>query len=75
VHRRCGSWRVPGILLAVFVSVWLASTFVAGPWVRDQFTDTPAATQQTPARDGASQTGTAPGDEEHDEHHEPGESP
>lgn len=71
VHRRSGSWHLPGVLLAVFVSAWLVSTFFAGPWVRDQLTDQPATTQ--PARE--SRAGVGQDDEEHDEHHEPGDPP
>jgi hypothetical protein len=30
-HRRCGNWRVPGALLALFAVVFSISTFVIGP--------------------------------------------
>lgn len=43
VHRKCGSWRIPGVLLGIFIAVWTLSTFVAGPWVEDQLRDPPAA--------------------------------
>lgn len=56
VRKHRGNWRLPAILLAVFVSVWLVSTFAVGPWIRDQLVDDkPVATQQEP---------------EHDEHHD-----
>lgn len=31
VRRRCGNWRVPGALLALFAAVFSISTFVIGP--------------------------------------------
>ena len=31
VHRRCGNWRVPGMLLATFAAIFSVSTFVIGP--------------------------------------------
>lgn len=31
VHRRCGNWRVPGALLALFAVAFSISTFVIGP--------------------------------------------
>ncbi|MEO8690015.1 MAG: hypothetical protein ABI611_17595 [Solirubrobacteraceae bacterium] len=31
VHRRTGSWRLPGVLLALFAVVFSISTFVIGP--------------------------------------------
>ena len=31
VHRRCGNWRVPGALLALFAVMFSISTFVIGP--------------------------------------------
>lgn len=68
MRRHRESWRLPGILLAVFVSVWLISTFVAGPWVRDQLAAEPVAKQQGPV--GENGTGNEDGDEEHDEHHD-----
>ena len=56
VRKHRGNWRLPAILLTVFVSVWLISTFALGPWIRDQLVDDkPAATQQEP---------------EHEEHHD-----
>lgn len=34
VRRRSGGWRMPGILLAVFVVMFAISTFVIGPELR-----------------------------------------
>ena len=31
LRRRTGSWRLPGILLTVFVATFLASTLIVGP--------------------------------------------
>lgn len=31
VHRRCGNWRVPAILLATFATMFSLSAFVIGP--------------------------------------------
>ena len=31
VHRRCGNWRVPAALLALFATVFSISAFVIGP--------------------------------------------
>jgi hypothetical protein len=63
VHRRCGNWRVPGALLALFAIVFSISTFVIGPVISGESsgTSTPTNTQTTPG---------APAKEEHDEHHE-----
>lgn len=33
VHRRCGSWRVPGALLTLFAVMFSISTFVIGPMI------------------------------------------
>lgn len=55
VRKHRDSWRLPAILLAVFISIWLVSTFAVGPWVRDRLVDNqPAVPQQEP---------------EHEEHH------
>ena len=63
VHRRCGNWRVPGALLALFAIVFSISTFVIGPVISgsDSGATSKSTTNQTaPA---------APAKEGHDAHH------
>lgn len=56
VHRRCGNWRVPGGLLALFAAVFALSTFVIGPAITgsETSTSTPTPTQTAPAQEGHS---------------------
>lgn len=62
VRRHCGSWRLPVLLLAMFVAVWSVSTWVVGPWVNDQFTDAPQTrVERTDGPDDAA---------EHERHHD-----
>ena len=51
VHRRCGNWRVPALLLATFTLIFSISTFVVGPAISGaDGDDPPAATSpQQPA--------------------------
>jgi hypothetical protein len=51
VHRRCGNWRVPGALLALFVVVFSISTFVIGPAMSGESSATSKSTtnQTAPA--------------------------
>lgn len=46
VHKRSSSWRAPLTLLVLFIAIWLLSTFILGPWVRDRLESKPAPTQQ-----------------------------
>jgi len=55
VHKRSGTWRIPLALLALFIAIWLLSTFVIGPIVRDSLAPKPTPTQKQPA--------------DHEEHH------
>ena len=54
VHRRCGNWRVPAALLALFATVFSISTFVIGPAIsggNDERggTSQPTTNQTTPS--------------------------
>ncbi len=49
VHRRCGNWRIPALLLVTFATVFSVSTFVVGPALNDPY-DSPAPALQAPAR-------------------------
>ena len=62
VHRRCGNWRVPAGLLALFAVVFSISAFVIGPAITgsDSGKSKPTTTQSAPA---------APAKEGHDAHH------
>ena len=62
VHRRCGNWRVPGALLALFAVVFSISTFVIGPAMSGTSSSTSKSTpgQSAPAN---------PASEEHYDHH------
>jgi hypothetical protein len=43
VHRRCGNWRVPAMLLATFAAMFSLSAFVIGPAITgDAKNDKPA---------------------------------
>lgn len=50
VHRRCGNWRVPAGLLALFAAVFSISTFVIGPAITggDTGKSKPTTTQTAP---------------------------
>ncbi len=56
VHRRTGSWRVPGVLLALFAVVFSISTFVVGPAI----TGTGSEKKSSPSS-GQTSPPTAPG--------------
>ena len=62
VHRHCGNWRIPALLLVTFATVFSVSTFVVGPALTDS--DEPAA----PAVQSPEGTGGA-GTSGHDAHH------
>ena len=63
VHRRCGNWRVPGALLALFAVVFSISTFVIGPAISGGTSDSAKSTtnQSTPR---------APATDSHAAHHQ-----
>lgn len=44
VHRRCGNWRVPAALLALFAVVFSISTFVIGPAISGESSDASRST-------------------------------
>ena len=56
IHRRTGTWRVPGALLALFAVVFSISTFVVGPAI----TGTDGEQKSSPSSGQTSQP-TAPG--------------
>lgn len=61
VHHRCGSWRIPTALLALFAVVFSISTFVIGPVITGSGSGSSPTTNQTaPA---------VPAKEGHDAHH------
>ena len=62
VHRRCGNWRVPAGVLALFAAVFSISTFVIGPAISGSGSSSsrPTSGQTVPA---------APPTEGHDAHH------
>jgi hypothetical protein len=62
VHRRCGNWRVPGALLALFAVVFSISAFVIAPAITatDSAKTKPATSQGAPS---------SPVKEGHDAHH------
>ena len=63
VHRRCGNWRVPAALLAVFAVMFSISAFVIGPAISgsdDGGTKSPPNQTAPPS---------APAKEGHDAHH------
>ena len=61
VHRHCGNWRIPALLLVTFATVFSVSTFVVGPALTDT-DDSPAPALQAPDRDGQDADG-------HEAHH------
>ena len=61
VHRHCGNWRTPALLLATFATVFSVSTFVVGPAITDT-DDSPAPTLQAPGPGGED-------DAAHEAHH------
>ena len=63
VHRRCGNWRVPAALLALFAVVFSISAFVVGPAISGS--DSASSPTSTPNRPAPS----APAKEGHDAHH------
>lgn len=64
VQRHCCNWRLPAFLLAVFVGVWLASTFIVGPWVRDRLADDRSPTTKQERLE----QGGEPGNGDHEQH-------
>jgi MFS family permease len=60
VHRRCGNWRIPSALLALFLAVFSISTFVLGPAISGGGTSKPTPSQTTAPNPSAG----------HDEHHQ-----
>jgi hypothetical protein len=50
VHRRCGNWRVPGALLALFTVMFSISAFVIGPAISGESSGgaKPTTNQTTP---------------------------
>ena len=49
LHRRFGTWRAPFIALVLFLAMFLLSTLVIGPAIRDKFTKvTPASSSPAP---------------------------
>ncbi len=64
VHRRCGNWRIPAALLALFAVVFSISTFVIGPAISGSDSSSsgkPTTNQTAPG---------APVKEGHDAHHQ-----
>lgn len=47
VHRHCGNWRIPALLLVTFATVFSVSTFVVGPALTDS-DEPPAPAVQPP---------------------------
>lgn len=62
VHRRCGNWRVPGALLALFAVVFSISTFVVGPAINGESSGTSTSTSNQTAIPN-------PAGQEHYDHH------
>lgn len=64
VHRRCGNWRVPAVLLATFAAMFSISAFVIGPAISGS--DNDGSSKSTPTQqttpDARDKTG-------HDAHH------
>jgi len=49
LHRRFGTWRAPFIALVIFLAMFLLSTLVIGPVIRDKITKvTPATPSSSP---------------------------
>lgn len=61
IRRHRGSWRLPLALLATFIAVWAASTWLVGPWVQDQLADEPPVAER--------ESGDTPDPDDHDAHH------
>ncbi|MEO8688358.1 MAG: hypothetical protein ABI611_09065 [Solirubrobacteraceae bacterium] len=66
VHRRCGNWRVPGALLALFAAVFSISTFVIGPAISGGEGDSGGTIK--PSTNSAPPV--TPAEEGHDAHHQ-----
>lgn len=53
VHRRCGNWRVPAAILALFATTFTISTLVIGPAINGGGEDSgggqPSSSQTAPA--------------------------
>jgi hypothetical protein len=62
VHRRCGNWRLPGALLALFAVVFSISTFVIGPAMSGASSTSQSTSNQTVPSEPA-------GGEHYDHHH------
>ena len=63
VHRRCGNWRVPAALLAVFAVMFSISAFVIGPAISGS---DDGGTKSTPNQTAPP---SSPAKERHDAHH------
>jgi hypothetical protein len=63
VHRRCGNWRIPSALLALFTVVFSISAFVVGPAISGGSDGgrTSSTTQRAPS---------SPADNGHASHHQ-----
>ena len=61
VHRRCGNWRVPAGLLALFAAMFSISAFVIGPAISgsDENSSTSKSTQIEKAPGAGPKTGHA----------------
>jgi hypothetical protein len=62
IHRRTGTWRVPGALLALFAVVFSISTFVVGPAI------TGTGNEKGSPRSGQTSQPTAPRSTQEDIH-------
>ena len=64
VHRKCGNWRIPAALLALFAAVFSISAFVIGPAISGDESDSASKAIPTqPAPAGAQDDG-------HSSHHQ-----
>ena len=64
IHRRCGNWRVPAALLALFAAVFSISAFVVGPAISG--TDSAGTTTKSTPGQSAPPSAVPQG---HDAHH------
>jgi len=62
VHRRCGNWRTPGVLLGVFAVLFAVSSLVIGPAIAGENSATSKSTTHQSAPG-------APASAGHDGHH------
>ena len=68
LHRRHGSWAVPGGVLAFMAVVFAFSAFVIGPAVTGG-SDSTTTSRSTPARTAPDSGPPGASDSEHEEHH------